>query len=86
VSPSRFVQRIRVEKAVSLLGSTALSVEEISARVGYADASTLRRILRRETGKAPSQWRSSPAAGLPRKAATSRELGVSSPLPETRIQ
>ena len=57
VSPSRFVQRVRVEAAMELLATTKLSVEEISARVGYADASTLRRILRRETGRAPSAWR-----------------------------
>lgn len=57
VSPSRFVQRIRVETATNLLGTTELSVEEISARVGYADASTLRRILRRETGRSPSEVR-----------------------------
>ena len=57
VSPSRFVQRIRVEAATQLLATTSLSVEEISARVGYADASTLRRILKRETGRAPSTLR-----------------------------
>ncbi len=57
VSPARFVQRVRVETAMALLGTTRLSVEEISARVGYADASTLRRILRRETGRSPSEWR-----------------------------
>ena len=58
VSPSRFVQRIRVEAATQLLATTSLSVEEISARVGYPDASTLRRILKRETGRAPSTLRS----------------------------
>lgn len=57
VSPSRFVQRVRVEAATHLLTGTRDSVEEISARVGYADASTLRRILKRETGRSPSDLR-----------------------------
>jgi AraC-like DNA-binding protein len=57
ISSSRFVQRIRVEVAVQLLATTSLSVEETSARVGYADASTLRRILKRETGRAPRALR-----------------------------
>ena len=52
-TPVRFAQRLRVAQAVHLLETTRRSVEEIAARVGYADAAAFRRIFRRETGEAP---------------------------------
>jgi transcriptional regulator GlxA family with amidase domain len=60
LAPSRFVQRVRLEVATDLLRDTALSVGDIAARVGYADASTLRRILRRELGLSASEIRMKP--------------------------
>jgi transcriptional regulator GlxA family with amidase domain len=48
LSPIRFLQRMRVEAATDLVRSTRLSMEEVARRVGYAEASTLRRLLRRE--------------------------------------
>lgn len=59
VSPVRFAQRIRSEIAVTLLETTNLSVDEISRRVGYAEPSTLRRLLRRDANRAPSKLRRS---------------------------
>lgn len=47
LSPVRFLQRLRVERAIELLEVTQLSFDEIAARVGYADPSSLRRLLRR---------------------------------------
>ncbi|MFP2926639.1 GlxA family transcriptional regulator [Pyxidicoccus sp. 3LG] len=47
-STVRFVQRIRAESAVHLLETTELSLDEVALRVGYQDASTLRRVLTRE--------------------------------------
>jgi len=46
-SPLSYFQDLRVERAVHLLKTTAESVEEIAARVGYADGVTLRTLLRR---------------------------------------
>ncbi len=48
LSPVRFAQRIRAEVAAMLRQTTSLSVDEISRRVGYAEPSTLRRLLRRD--------------------------------------
>jgi transcriptional regulator GlxA family with amidase domain len=56
-TPQRFVQRIRVERAVHLLATTRQPVDEIAARVGYADAAAFRRVLRRETGRSPRDLR-----------------------------
>jgi transcriptional regulator GlxA family with amidase domain len=60
VSPIQFVQRIRLERARYLLETTRLSVEEIARQVGYAEPSTLRRLIRRDTKQSPGHFR--PAA------------------------
>jgi transcriptional regulator GlxA family with amidase domain len=57
LSPVRFLQRLRVEKAVELLETTDFTVEEIARRVGYAEPTTLRRVLRRATGVRPRELR-----------------------------
>ena len=46
-SPLEYFQSVRVERAVHLLKTTGASVDEIAARVGYADGVTLRTLLRR---------------------------------------
>ena len=46
-SPLSYFQSLRVERAVYLLKTSDASVDEIAARVGYADATTLRNLLRR---------------------------------------
>ena len=49
-SPLSYFQELRVERAVHLLKTTAENVDEIAARVGYADGVTLRTLLRRHLG------------------------------------
>jgi transcriptional regulator GlxA family with amidase domain len=46
-SPLSYFQTLRVERAVHLLKTSSASVDEVAARVGYADGATLRALLRR---------------------------------------
>ena len=59
LSPVQFLRRLRVERAVELLETTTLSVEAIAHRVGYAEPTTLRRLLRRDAGGRPRELRPS---------------------------
>lgn len=46
-SPLSYFQSLRVERAVHLLKTGDASVDEVAARVGYAEGTTLRNLLRR---------------------------------------
>lgn len=59
MTPIEFVQRVRVAHASHLLETTQASVEEVAARVGYADAAAFRRVFRRYAGETPRGRRSS---------------------------
>ena len=41
-SPLDYFQSLRIERAVHLLKTSDASVEEVAAKVGYADGATLR--------------------------------------------
>ena len=47
-SPLAYFQSLRVERAVHLLKTSDATVDEVAARVGYADGTTLRNLLRRQ--------------------------------------
>lgn len=57
LTPQRFAQRVRVAHAAHLLETTRDSVEDIAARVGYADSAAFRRAVRRHTGRSPRDLR-----------------------------
>lgn len=57
LSPVRFLQRRRVMEAVQLMETTTLTVDAVAAKVGYQDATALRKIIRRELGTTPSMLR-----------------------------
>jgi transcriptional regulator GlxA family with amidase domain len=49
-SPLAFFQDLRIERAVHLLRTSHASVDQIAAKVGYAEGVTLRALLRRRLG------------------------------------
>ncbi|MFO1310460.1 MAG: helix-turn-helix domain-containing protein [Burkholderiales bacterium] len=51
------LQNVRIEKAKALLEQGRVAVDEVSASVGYEDASFFRRLFKRSTGLAPSEYR-----------------------------
>ncbi|MBQ8415607.1 MAG: helix-turn-helix transcriptional regulator, partial [Clostridia bacterium] len=49
--------RVQIEKAVNLLFSTDLSVEEISTRLEFCSASYFRKVFKEITGQTPREVR-----------------------------
>jgi transcriptional regulator GlxA family with amidase domain len=58
-TPLAFFQDLRVERAVHLLRTSRASVDQIAARVGYAEGVTLRALLRRKLGRGVHEIRRS---------------------------
>lgn len=57
MTPSTFVQTLRMSTAIRLARNTTLSQEEIAHRVGYSDATALRRVMRKLGGGSLDQHR-----------------------------
>jgi transcriptional regulator GlxA family with amidase domain len=57
LSPLKLIQRRRLLMATHLIETTRTPIETVAERVGYADSTTLRRLLRRELGQSPSTLR-----------------------------
>ena len=62
LTPHTYLQRKRIAVAVRLLESTRLTVREVALSVGFADDSTLVRLMRRWTRRTPGQVRAAVAA------------------------
>jgi transcriptional regulator GlxA family with amidase domain len=60
-----------VEAALDLLRDRALTMAQIAAAVGVADAAALHHLIRRATGQPPQAFRSGPAARTGASATTS---------------
>jgi AraC-like DNA-binding protein len=61
-SPSRFRQRCRLERAQALLRDPRLSVKQVAAACGFADAAHLCHRFKAATGATPRAWRQAHAA------------------------
>jgi transcriptional regulator GlxA family with amidase domain len=57
LSPIKLIQRRRLMMATHLIETTKIPIEEVAARVGYRDSTTLRRLIRRELDVSPSGLR-----------------------------
>jgi transcriptional regulator GlxA family with amidase domain len=56
-SPLSYFQDLRVERAVHMLETSNVSIDEIASMVGYADGVTLRTLLRRKLGRGVRELR-----------------------------
>ena len=57
VTPMRYRNLVRVNKAKLLLLEPTLKMEEIAERLGFEDAKYFARVFKKETGSAPSEFR-----------------------------
>ena len=57
VTPMRYRNLVRVNKAKLLLLEPTLKMEEIADRLGFEDAKYFARVFKKETGSAPSEFR-----------------------------
>ncbi|WP_159876357.1 MULTISPECIES: helix-turn-helix domain-containing protein [Aquitalea] len=55
--PLRYLQQLRLQAARRLLETSALSLDEIVGRVGYADSASFRRLFQRELHCTPAEYR-----------------------------
>lgn len=58
MSPQKFIAKTRISKAQYLLNNTALSIAEISEKVGFESISCFTRAFKRMLGITPSEYRS----------------------------
>jgi transcriptional regulator GlxA family with amidase domain len=56
-TPHRYLQRRRLERAMSMLRESELSVTEISLEVGFGSLGTFSRTFREVIGVSPSEYR-----------------------------
>jgi AraC-like DNA-binding protein len=54
---SALLEQVRCERAVELLQRPSADFNEVAERVGFSDARSLRRALKRQTGRTPSELR-----------------------------
>jgi AraC-like DNA-binding protein len=58
MSPLKYINRKRMEKARFLLRTTSLSIKEVAKQTGFEDTNHFAKAFRRETSTSPRAWRS----------------------------
>lgn len=57
LTPSRYLQNLRMQKALSMLRGTVLPIQEVGRLCGFADPNYFSRSVRRATGMNPREFR-----------------------------
>jgi transcriptional regulator GlxA family with amidase domain len=57
MAPREYLQTQRIEEAKQLLETSAASVENVAAEVGYAEPAAFRHAFRRRVGISPTAYR-----------------------------
>jgi len=58
-STSALIQFVRLKRARMLLETSRMSIDQVAERIGYSDATALRRLMRKVFGATPRQFRPS---------------------------
>ncbi|MEW9797022.1 GlxA family transcriptional regulator [Alteromonas sp. CYL-A6] len=57
LTPIKYLQTVRIERAMKLLETPHNALEKIVTEIGYDDVSSFSRLFKRHTGLSPSQYR-----------------------------
>jgi len=57
LTPNDYLNRVRIERSVELLGRTDWNIEAVAAAVGYSSGSYFIKVFRKLTGQTPGQFR-----------------------------
>jgi len=57
MTPGAYLERLRLQNALSMLKQKQFTIAEVAARCGYRDANYFSRVIRRTTGRSPLQFR-----------------------------
>ena len=57
MSPSEYIRRFRVAKAMELLSDTDLPIAQIAAETGFSDISLFSRVFKNTVGLPPASYR-----------------------------
>jgi len=60
VSPKEYLNRVRIDRACTLLLDSNASIGEIASAIGYPDGFTFSRFFRTRTGLSPTEYRNTP--------------------------
>lgn len=59
LAPTQYLKKLRMEKALELLRTSFLNINEVAAKVGYNDSTHFMREFKKAYGSTPSQHRAS---------------------------
>jgi AraC-like DNA-binding protein len=57
LSYGEYIRKLRIEKAVELLGQPGHTLAEIAYLTGFSDQSHFTRIFKKHTGQSPAEYR-----------------------------